>query len=155
MATTTITLKNASKKLFTDDWFMGVFSSNQLPKYSPKSFGLIVNYDTHNLPGSHWMAIISRDGEGYYFDPFGYDPPLNITSWLNHHFDNWSYNKRQVQAIDSNYCGYFCLHFLFSAKLSFFKYIDLEQIIDHLYPKILQYSHYQAIVNEFINTQNI
>jgi hypothetical protein len=43
-------------------------------------YGLIVNTDPHNKPGSHWVAIYG-DGDGHteFFDSYGKPPPENST----------------------------------------------------------------------------
>lgn len=157
MTTSTITLTASANKLFTKDEFLGVFASDNLPK-SVGPFNhtsLIVNLDTNNLPGTHWVAIITRENEAYYFDPFGRSPPLIIASWLNKYFDDWRYNNRQVQTISSTYCGYFCLHFIFISRLEFFKRIAMNKIVGHIYPTSLQFNNYQSLVNDFITMQNL
>lgn len=153
--TTSTTLKQNAKILFPNDNFLGVFSRDTLPKSSLKHGGLIVNTDTQNLPGTHWVAILIRENEAYYFDPFGYQPPLMIVTWLNKRFNIWTCNLRQVQPINSNHCGYFCLHFLYAAQIPYFEHIELVKIIDYLYPRTLQYSHYLDIVNTFIRNQEL
>lgn len=157
MTTSTKMLTDSAKKLFTKDEFLGVFASDRLPKTAGpfNHTSLIVNTDTQNLPGTHWVAIISRENEAYYFDPLGYSPPLMIATWLNLYFATWTCNNRQVQAITSNYCGYFCLHFIYVSKLPYCENIDLNKIINHVYPTSLQYNQYQAIVDDFITRQNL
>lgn len=157
MSTLSSTLVKNGSMLFLEDEFLGVFASDTLPKSaSPMKYtSLIVNTDTSNLPGTHWVGIITRDDEAYYFDPFGYSPPLMINSWLNKHFSNWTHNERQVQPITSNACGYFCLHFLFIAQHPYFNNIALHLIINHVYPKTLNYNHYESIVNNFVLKQEL
>lgn len=155
MSTSTIDLEKYAQRLFIQNEFLGVYSIDTLPKTSGpfKDTSLIINTDTSNLPGTHWVAILTRDNEAYYFDPFGYPPPLKIASWLNKYFSNWSHNQRQIQSITSNYCGYFCLYFLYAAQRHYFRNIDMFKIIDHLFPKTLHYVHYQSYVTNFINDQ--
>lgn len=157
MTTSSITLSQIANKLFTEEEFLGVFASDTLPKgVGPyHNMRLIVNTDTKNLMGTHWIAILSREDEAYYFDPFGYPPPLNIASWMNKYYSTWTYNSRQVQAITSDYCGYFCLHFLFISKLPYFNTIVLNRIIDHVYPKPMYFNFYQSLIEEFITSQNL
>lgn len=156
--TSTITLTENADKLFTHEEFIGVFARDQLPnKIENTEFTtcMIVNTDASNLPGTHWVAIVMRSGHGYYFDPFGYQPPLMINSWMNIHLFDWNYNIRQIQNIQSRECAYFCLHFCFAACTPMFKNVDLWKIIDHLYPKLLHYSHYEMIVDNFKNDQSL
>lgn len=158
MSTLSSTLMDNGLKLFTEEEFLGVFASDTLPKTVGPLFNyssLIVNTDTSNLPGTHWVGIISREDEAYYFDPFGYAPPLNIAKWLNKHYSNWTHNERQVQPITSKACGYFCLHFLYVSQQSYFNNIALHLIINHVYPKSLNFNQYELIVNNFVSNQKL
>lgn len=155
MATTTTELNTLAEKLFLPSEFLGVFASDTLPKTSGPfhNTALIINTDTQNLPGMHWVAIHTRIDEAYYFDSFGQPPPLIISTWLTKHFEKWTFSSRQVQAMNSNFCGYFCLHFLFLIKQSFFKNYDLDRILDVIYPKSLPFNYYENTVVDFMNTQ--
>lgn len=157
MMTTTTQLNAWAKTLFTpDDRFLGVFSSNTLPKSGQMNdVMLIVNLDTSNLPGTHWCAIKTRDDEAYYFDPFGESPPTHIAQWLTKQFHSWTANNRQVQPLDTFLCGQFCLHFLYYASLTYFNRIALYDIIDYVYPKSLTYHHYEHSVLDFMSKQGL
>ena len=148
-------LRIHANNLFLPSEFLGVFASNKLPRtVGPfHHTGLIINLDTANLPGSHWVAIFARNNEAYYFDPLAYQPPQQIAAWLSRNFERWKTNTRQVQPMNSSYCGYFCLHFLFLAKQSYFTHKPIELIIDEIYPKPLTYFHYHDAVTTFINSQ--
>ena len=62
--------------------FVCNFSYKTLLKYGKTDFGLVINHDTHDLPGSHWVACYgsidpskkNRFGV-FYFDSIG-NPPL-------------------------------------------------------------------------------
>ena len=155
MSTTTQELSAYADKLLFPPEFLGVFSKDQLPKtVGPfHKTSLIINLNTSNLPGTHWVAIYARNNEAYYFDPLAYQPPQSIVTWLSNNFKQWKASTRQVQPTNSAYCGYFCLHFLFLAKLAYFTHRPIELIIDEIYPKAWHFGHYQDIVISFINSQ--
>ena len=61
--------------------FKGVYPIdriNEIPvNKNTKKFGVIVNLDHHNQPGSHWVAIYvdkSKDKALEYYDSFGDQP---------------------------------------------------------------------------------
>ena len=73
---------------------------------------LIFNTEPIHKTGEHWIGIyITKKRRGYFFDSFGRSPhQLNKKCWvkmLNDNTHTWSWNKRQVQDLDSSLCGYF------------------------------------------------
>ena len=117
MTTTGKELSQLANQFFNDD-FRGVFASNELPNNINCAHRqtLIINTDTNNLPGTHWVALIIYPRASYaeYFDSFGQPPPNHIKYWLSRHIPNriW-YNPYHVQPIYSILCGYYCIYFLF------------------------------------------
>ena len=120
------------------DSFLGVYSVNGLPSIHPTRKGpvtLIVNTDTTNLPGQHWIAIyIDKDNTGEVFDSFGRLPPSYVQRWMNLRTRYWSHSKECVQSLFSTQCGAFCLYYLYhrirgyplNVILSHFDYIFLH-----------------------------
>ena len=92
--------------------FMGVFPSDQLPKFISRPTLLVCNTDASFLPGQHWIAIaIDNDGRGEFFDSLGREPGEPFYSFLNKHCRFWTFNDRQLQSIISSYCGQYCCFF--------------------------------------------
>ncbi len=88
----------------------GIFSKDQLPKKLNKGF-YIVNMADHNRgTGSHWSLFYYDrfNGDNYYFDSFGFPPPVDVEVKLG----KYSYNKKQIQDINSEACGYYCIAFI-------------------------------------------
>jgi hypothetical protein len=59
--------------------FLGVFPADMMPTVDgnhaliqPVSF--IVNYDDHDMPGTHWCAVHINGHNSYWFDSFGKKP---------------------------------------------------------------------------------
>lgn len=129
--------------------FKGVFPKDALPKAKRRQQMFILNTDTANLQGTHWVAVIVRNGEGYYFDSFGNIPPLKVSNWLTQNSNKWSSNTRQVQSYLSQQCGYFCVHFLYFATLHYLHSTRFDDIIDLLYPKQLPITTYEKTIIEF------
>ena len=75
---------------------------------------LIINTDTKNLPGKHWVSIyISGYKEGEYFDSFGHEPSQDIAIWLNKFTNKWKkVNVSVLQNPLSVTCGHFVLFYI-------------------------------------------
>lgn len=100
--------------------FKGVFASDQLPKkkdIQPRS-AYIVNVDTHNEPGSHWISIFVEKNRCQVFDSYGlpikWYKPSPFVTWVFTHYEDVSSNKGQLQGTDSNTCGHYALFYLFA-----------------------------------------
>jgi hypothetical protein len=98
--------------------FEGVYPLNKLPFLhwrSRKPLGLIVNTDTADLPGKHWVAcLLLPDGRGECFDSFGQIPPPRVQFWMNKHcLRSWTYNRITFQSPLSTLCGAYCIYYLY------------------------------------------
>lgn len=93
--------------------FGGVFASDNISENVGKFSSFIVNLDSKNLPGSHWVAIFFRNDVAFYFDSYGY-PPINksILRFLKKNSKAIRFNPFCFQDDSSTSCGYFCLYFL-------------------------------------------
>ena len=62
-----------------------------------------------NLNGSsHWCAVC-RDGKDYfYFDSYGFVPPLEVERCIP---KDYIYNDKQIQTLGSTACGFYCVAF--------------------------------------------
>lgn len=64
----------------------------------------------------HWTTICN----GHYFDPVGVGPPMSL--------GNMSYSKKQYQGAYAEYCGIFCLLWLYCKQKD--KMHLLDQFVD-------------------------
>ena len=113
-------LRFASLHRHLDKHFLGVYALNQLPRSLNKPIrapacGLIINTDTDNLPGRHWIAcILLPNGRGEVFDSFGQLPPPRVQVWMNKQCPRgWTFNSIAIQSPLSTLCGGYCLYFLY------------------------------------------
>ena len=94
--------------------FCGVYPADgiEAPRIFPAS--MIVNLDEGDEPGSHWVAMFSRDeGEVDYFDSYGQPPP---EGGIKQYFDSFAKRKVNpfvIQSVVSPVCGHYCLYFIF------------------------------------------
>jgi hypothetical protein len=93
--------------------FLGVFPLDKLPAKISYGDKFIVNTDTSNLPGEHWLAVSYRKpGIVYAFDPLGVYYPTKLINFLCHHAVCVRVNHIMYQHPLSNTCGQHCLLFL-------------------------------------------
>lgn len=78
------------------------------PLYTEKA---IVNLDSVNGPGTHWVAYKKRGNKVQYFDSFGnLQPPQELTRYFRGCIIHFNYN--QLQKFDTVNCGHLCIKFL-------------------------------------------
>ena len=113
----TLQIKNIlSHDRVTKQYFLGVFSSDQLPAMVmsyPACF--VCNTDRSTEPGSHWIAFyIISPNEVEFFDSFGNEPAAFQGPILNFasRYSRVTYNPMQsnVTAV----CGQYCIYYLYS-----------------------------------------
>ena len=95
--------------------FVGVFPLNKLPQALRAPANLIVNTDTHNLPGQHWLAVsYQKNGVVYAFDSFGFFYPSLLKLYLNRLRRTRAviYNRAQYQSIHEQTCALYCVAWL-------------------------------------------
>lgn len=126
--------------------FLGVYPHNRLPppllppsssssaaasaaalataELPPPPLTLIVNTDSHNLPGRHWTSIyIDRNRHGELFDSLVVPPSGYLIRFMNRHCRQWVRNRLMYQHPASSYCGvYVLLHVLNRHKYSTLKH---------------------------------
>lgn len=90
--------------------------------------------------GSHWCCLqVNKYPNGkiepFYFDPYGMPPPEEINKYVKDHTGQiLPYNKRDIQSLLNNACGYYCcalLHYVnvFSHRSRDF-YMDIECFLE-------------------------
>ena len=96
--------------------FDGVFPADLIPKPQKYPYSVIVNYDTSQFPGTHWICFfLPSKYKCEYFDSFGFKP-LNIyfiefiKNFTNNAF--YYYNPIRLQNNSSSVCGYYCISYV-------------------------------------------
>ena len=69
----------------------------------------IVNTDTSNKPGTHWLCIWRRDARTWFFDPFGGPAELYATVYPTIEKDKPVSNLISLQSTTSDVCGDYCV----------------------------------------------
>lgn len=107
-----------SSNIHTRRIFRGVFARDQLksldklPSSQPSAF--VINCCPLKLPGQHWMALFIHRQKAIYFDSFGI-PPFHpdIESFIKKNATKVIYNKRLLQDITSDACGFYVMYFIY------------------------------------------
>ena len=112
--------------------FIGCYAENELFDLTIQSYPcfIIVNIDSNDLPGSHWLAL------GLFKDRFEIVDPLGFTifNWqrvpcglLNfcHRFSvgRKIFVSKRVQAPESTLCGFYCMYYILYRSLFSFNFI--------------------------------
>lgn len=89
-----------------------------LPRTPKRYESAIVNLDSRDGAGTHWVCYKKRGDYVYYFDSFGdLRPPLELVHYFGPQI-TIEYNYKRKQSFDSVICGHLCLEFLTSNVLS-------------------------------------
>lgn len=95
--------------------YEGVFASDTLPSFCGSKSAVVMNFDPITEEGSHWVCAYVENGKGEYFDSYGTSPHLipQFVYFMNRNCkSNWSFNRQELQSIDTNVCGHYCIWFL-------------------------------------------
>ena len=100
--------------------FNGVYSKDLLPEIF-KNGWYVINMQNHNEGhGTHWTCFKNTPHNIFYFDAFGFEPPLQV---LKDKDIIWS--NKQIQNELSSACGWFCVSCIKYNELS--KGSDLDK----------------------------
>lgn len=68
----------------------------------------IINLDNSNGNGTHWTSLFYHPLNSYYFDSYGFVPPLEVEKKIKPYI----YNDADIQDFNSEACGYYALAFI-------------------------------------------
>ncbi len=130
MLTTSEILRALKSNHHTKLTILGVFASDRLPEKVPRPFCLVVNTDSSDKPGAHWVAIFAGlEGTLDYFDSYGMRPLVpSIDEWISKVGGETNVNRRTLQGLMSATCGHHCIYFLIMRC----KGIPMNQVVDML-----------------------
>ena len=100
--------------------FRGVFMKDSLPKEVNAIECGIMNFNTSDQPGSHWVCYYKDLHRRIYFDSFGQITPIELQKYLKtaREFDAGVgvilRNTDIVQRVNTHVCGHLCLFVLTS-----------------------------------------
>lgn len=89
---------------------------NELPTNGPQKYeAAILNLDSKNGPGTHWVAYRKNNNKVIYFDSFGnLQPPHELVKYFDVGSNNVIilYNHERYQNFNTYNCGHLCIQFL-------------------------------------------
>ena len=98
--------------------FRGVMMRDELPNIPLKRETGILNLNTHDQSGSHWICWYKHNNDRYVFDSFGETPPIELIRYLKTPLEYQNAlpvihrSAVTVQHYNSNECGSLCLYML-------------------------------------------
>jgi hypothetical protein len=102
----------------------GVYFKDELPRNLKYNVSYIINLedsidkDGNENEGTHWTCLqVAKYPNGtiepIFFDPYGAPPSEAVIKFVKDSCGKYlPYNKRDLQSLMNNACGYFCLAFL-------------------------------------------
>ena len=116
-----LTAKFITESLKCSPFFLGCYAENQLKTLTVTTFPcfLIVNVDSTEMNGSHWLAIGIFRETIEIFDPLGF----TIFNWARVPCDLLDFLHRmslsrevkvspRIQSNTSSYCGFYCIFYI-------------------------------------------
>ena len=96
-------------------YYWGVLPKDFLPLKPERPTLYVVNQDTSDKEGSHWIVIFIGDRKqpAEYFDPLGKEPDEDFKNYLIMQADRYMFNNQRCQNYMSNLCGHYCLFYCY------------------------------------------
>ena len=70
---------------------------------------MIINIDHSSNQGTHWTCLFIDSGKCYYFDSYGFEPPLEVKQYCN---EPRHYSTFVIQKMNQVICGHYCIYVL-------------------------------------------
>ena len=99
-------------------FYLGCFSSDNYPKTLKRFEFFVVNKDSSNEKGSHWMLVFLSEKEIEFFDSCGTNEQFVKTFLKFNQRKVCVFNETCIQPSSSNTCGEFCIYFAFKRLLN-------------------------------------
>ena len=87
---------------------------------------LVLNTDNSENSGTHWTCLFIKKNKLYYFDSFGFEPPLEVRKYYK--CKERYYNSFKIQQNNEEICGHYCIYVLYKLSNGF----DFCEILDEL-----------------------
>jgi hypothetical protein len=96
-------------------------------KKSTSNECLVLNTADSSSNGTHWTCLYIQNATSYYFDSYGFSPPLEILDYCTG--DDRCFNSFKIQQNDEVICGHYCVYMLYCLN-SGYKFYD---VLNELY----------------------
>ena len=90
--------------------FKGVFMRDELnTNQKTTNECMVINTDHSSNSGTHWTCLFKKNGESFYFDPYGFPPPLEVISYCE---EPRYFSSFPIQKMNEIICGHYCIYVL-------------------------------------------
>ena len=142
-------LSNFHLEKWVDDleitYFRSIYSRDRLPDQIRKKECGIINLDSIEGEGTHWVCYRNIDKQmAEYFDPFGLIMPHEIRHYLTKSGKKVIYSQDEIQNRDTVLCGYWCLYYLIERQKG-------KSILDVIHHEDFDHDNSDFIKDYFIN----
>jgi len=96
-------------------------------RVATKNESLVLNTDISKNNGTHWCSLFIQDGVSYYFDSYGFSPPLEVIEYCKG--NRRYYNSFKLQEGDQVICGQYCIYMLYRLSNG----DEFSDVLDELY----------------------
>jgi len=103
-------INKLGEKLLGSKW-IGVFPLNRIPVI--RNGGMVINNQSEDLPGEHWIAVYIDDLTVSVFDPLGQVYPALLVSKIMKTRKKIVFNRIMYQDPFSQTCGQHCISWLY------------------------------------------
>jgi len=80
-----------------------------LKKSSQENECLVLNTDHSRNSGTHWTCVFVKNGTSFYFDPYGFAPPVEVLSYCK---EPRYFSSFPIQKFNEIICGHYCIFML-------------------------------------------
>ena len=142
-------LSNFDLEKWIDDlgikYFRSIYSRDRLPKQIKKKECGIINLDSIEGSGTHWVCYGNTDEVMVeYFDPFGLIMPHEVSHYLSKSGKKIVFSQDEIQNRDTVLCGYWCLYYLIERQ-------NGKSILDVIHHEDFDHDNSDFIQDYFIN----
>ena len=125
--------------------FRTIFSRDRLPDQIRKKECGIINLDSIEGEGTHWVCYRNLDENmTKYFDPFGLIMPPEIQHYLSTSGKKVIFSQDEIQNRNTVLCGYWCLYYLIERQKG-------KSILDLIHHEDFDEGNSDFIKDYFIN----
>ena len=142
-------LSNFDLEKWVDDlgikYFRSIYSRDRLPDRIKKKECGIINLDSIEGSGTHWVCYRNIDKLMVeYFDPFGLIMPHEVSHYLSKSGKKIVFSQDEIQNRDTVLCGYWCLYYLIERQKG-------KSILDVIHHEDFDHDNSDFIQDYFIN----
>ena len=91
--------------------FKGVFMRDEPTICNSNDESIILNMDDSEGQGTHWVSLYVKGNNCYYFDSFGFEPPVEVINYCAGKEGYFSTYK--IQSREEVICGHYAIYVIY------------------------------------------